>query len=283
MKILIGTLCSGEQEFPRSLESLETQTYDHWDQFVIRDQPSRQAHDMLHSTFMSRAIDYDLFLKLDADMVFKHAQALEQIVALFREDDDLDHAELAVHDWFSDSLIMGLHVTTSRARWRQSAEQLFVDHKPVIAGVHRQYWEAPAPLVVHSPDPGPFQAYHFGVHRALKAFQFDVEKFVAVQARVQWDLLKKVWDHFSRTMDERLGLAVLGAEHVIKGTIQRRHYDYTNQELRDFFKAFERSSAEELQARLGETWTPLPRLLRRVSTVGPKFARHYLNKLVKAS
>ena len=100
-------------------------------------------------------------------MVFINEFALEQIVDLFKTTDDLDHGQFALSDWYSDSLIMGLHVTTNRAIWKKND----VDPIPEISGKRIDLGNGIAPFALHSPNPSPFQTYHFGVHRALKAFQ----------------------------------------------------------------------------------------------------------------
>lgn len=262
-KILIGTLHSGENEYGQCLNSLKRQSHSKWDHFVLSGLPNKEAHDQLYSEFMRAGCEYDLFLKFDADMVFRHSDALKQVVELFSNIPDMDHAEFAVADWFSGSNIMGVHVFTNRAKWEKDINNLFVDYCPIIPGVKRNFYDGIAPFVDHSPNPSPFQAYHFGVHRALKVFQFNEPEFRPRQAKFQWQLLKNVWLNFQKTKDRRLGFVALGVEHVMSGDIERRHYDYTNPALRGNFSNYEDMNTSEIFSVLKYKWAPIVRELRK--------------------
>lgn len=277
-KILIGTLFSGENEFDTCVRSLQDQCYTNWEHVVFKNLPNKEAHEKLYQEFMARQDRFDLFLKLDADMVLMNENALDQIVELFKKNRNLDHAELAVKDWFSDTLMMGVHITTKRAVWKKIKDNLFVDHNPDIPGQHVQFWDGCVPLVVHSPDPAPFQAYHFGVHRALKAFQYEVEGFVPAQARAQWGLLKKVWFQFVKRGDRRLGFAVLGAEHVVRGMARHCHYDYSNTELIEKFEDYIGLQSKDIYALLKGNWSAGRRTLRRFLAMAPQYSLFYLQR-----
>lgn len=253
-RILIGTLYSGENEYEECLASLRAQNYPYWEQQVFSYLPNKKAHDTLYRTFSQQAGEFDYFLKLDADMVLKTPTALGTIVELLESDRDLDRLEMVVDDRFSNSLIMGVNVFSRRARWQPNAENLFVDSSPHIPGKHLRLWQEPAPLVAHCPNPSPFQAYHFGVHRALKAWQPQRSDFNYIQARSQWQLLGNVWQHFSSSGDRRLGLAILGAEHVIQGHVEPRQYNYTDPTLAEWFATFAELDTDALKALLVPTW-----------------------------
>lgn len=213
-RILVGTLHCGERDFERCLESLERQSYRRWEHLILRDLPNKLAHDRLYREFMNRASEFDLFLKLDADMVFRRDDALARVVELFRVRPALDHLESLVYDWYSDSLTKGLHVFSNRAVWRCSEDTLFVDPPPAVPGTRLLLRDAPAPLVVHCPDPSPEDALCFGVHRALKAVQLERKIFRYERGVTQWKILARTWAHFRRDGDRRLGLAVWAADAV---------------------------------------------------------------------
>ena len=44
MKIYVGTLYSGENEFEECVAAIQNQTYKNYDHFVIRDLPNKEAH-----------------------------------------------------------------------------------------------------------------------------------------------------------------------------------------------------------------------------------------------
>ncbi len=253
-QILICTLSSGENEFAECKDSLKRQTYKNWKHRIFSHLPNKEAHDRLYREFMAQRHQYDLFLKLDADMVFISQDALAKVVNLFLDEPELDHAEIALHDWFSDSLIMGLHAFSNRARWVPDSETLFVDRDPVIPGIKRQYWQNPAPIVSHCPNPADFQSFHFGVHRAFKSIQSNRKDLDWYQSRYQWRLLRNVWYNFLARSDRRLGFACLGADRVFKGEIKSAHYDYTNSELRKTFEKYADISSQDIQRRLSKRW-----------------------------
>ena len=279
-RVLVGTLFSGENELESCIASVQQQNYPSLEQIVIKNLPNKEAHDTLYKTFMNFSHKFDYFIKLDADMVFKSTDAIETMISFFARDPNLDHLEMAVDDRFSNSLIMGVHVFSNRAQWVASQEKLFVDYNPQIPGKHLRLWEQPAPLVDHCPNPSPFQAYHFGVHRALKAFQPLQLEVNYIQARKQWRLLKKVWHHFLQTQDPRLGLCILGAEQVINREIDLTHIDYTNPQLQAKFQEFKTLEAVALEEVLLPTWGNLTkREFRHLIQTIPRASLWIIKKL----
>lgn len=279
-RILIGTLYSGESEFQQCIESLRSQSYPQWEHRVYRNLPNKEAHDTLYREFMNMSDEFDLFLKLDADMVLIDSHGLETIVDLFRTRRGLDHLQMIVHDWFSDSTIMGAHVYSNRVVWTVNNENLFVDSSPPVPGNRWRLWGEPAPLIIHSPDPSPFQAFRFGVHRALKAVQPDRNSFHLKHAQTQWCVLKSVWRHFRRTGDRRLGLAVVGADQVIQGKVDQYQYDNTKRdELLQIYTPFSELTADELHSLLRIRWDLAAiRELRYKAKIGPGYLQAKLTE-----
>jgi hypothetical protein len=255
VRVLIGTLYTGENEFEQSKRSLQQQTYTQWEHVVYEHLPNKEAHDRLYRTFMEQSDEFDLFVKLDADMVFRSRTSLPTLVNLFRSEPDLDHAILAVHDWASDTLIMGLHAYSDRATWEASDEDLFVDHSPRVPGKRLSTKDPPAPIVDHSPDPSPLQAFRFGVHRALKVVQRGRSDLSVFRSRMQWNLLTNVWRRFCQTHNRRLGLIVYGAESAIAGHIRQAAYAGDGDELRRWFERQAADlSADQIEHRLRPRW-----------------------------
>lgn len=211
MRVLIGTLYSGEPQFTRCLRSLENQTYANWRHCVISHYPNRDAHSLLYRAFMYAEAEFDLYIKLDADMEFQRPSALAEIVAMFSENRQLGHIEAAVYDYFSDSRIMGLHAFRAGAFWPDQNEEIFVDSKPVSNGRHQMLWDTPAPFVNHCLNPNQSQAYYFGYHRATKIRQWGYGRFRPAQARAQLRLLYRIRNHHFRNGDPFLLAALSGA------------------------------------------------------------------------
>lgn len=255
-RALVLTLHSGEQEYERAVASLRRQTFTRFEHRVFENLPNKEAHEALQHAVMESGADFDVFLKLDADMVLRSDDALERIVALFREHPGVDHVRSVVHDWFSDSLIMGLHAWSNRVRWESSDERLFVDTHPVFPGEKLSLWSDPAPFAEHCPDPSPHQAFHFGRHRALKALQSDrgPATFSYGLAIGQWRILRGTWEHFRRSGDPRLGLAMMGADAVLCQRVGEAHVTDKRDDARALFEACADLSADELSVRLAPRW-----------------------------
>lgn len=253
-KILIGTLFSGENELEECIESVKKQTYQNLEHIVIKNLPNKLAHDTLYKQFMDNSNNFQLFVKLDADMIFNTNKALEIIVNYFNKYPDLDHMVTLVDDRYSNTLIQGLHVFSNRASWKQNTENLFVDYNPIIPGKKIVFKQEPSPLVQHCPNPSAFQAYHFGVHRALKAFQPKRVDFNGGQSWNQWKLIKKVHTHFLQTKNIKLGFCILGVNHVFEEKIVQNDYAECKNSLESFFDEFENLELEELNQLFNSNW-----------------------------
>lgn len=243
--ILIGTLYSGENELDECIESVKMQRYPHWEHKIFRNMPNVLAHATLYQEFFDRGCEFDLFLKLDADMVLIGEDALSKVVKLFEQYEGLDNAELVVDDWLTNSLIWGAHIFSNRAVW-PPRDDLFPDKDPVIPGIKKTFSGYPAPIARHCPNPSPFQAYHFGLHRAVKAMDGS---HIA-----QMKILEQVWNHFSEIRDRRLGFVILGAEHVISKKLKKNNINYTESNTRVFFNTYKDMTSDELYTLLYKKW-----------------------------
>jgi len=253
-RILVGTLYCGENEFSALRQSLTEQSYSRWEHVVFENLPNKEAHDRLYQTFMDEQDCFDLFLKLDADMVFRSDEGLRRIVEVFDGNAELDHLTLAVQDWYSDSLIEGLHTFSDRASWPVRSDSRFVDASPAVPGERLKLWDHPAPIVDHSPNPSPGQAFRFGAHRALKVVQPERWSMRYGQTQGQWRILKRCWRHFVAERDRRLGLAILGANLTLDGELEPSHYDEARAPLREVFQQYEGISAGRLYGDLVSRW-----------------------------
>lgn len=278
-RILVGTLRTDEPQFESLRASLERQTRVRWAQFVIDGLPNREAHETLYRSFMERADDFDVLVKLDADMVLIADDALARILELHRASPELDHLVLAVGDWASGTLIKGLHTFSPRARWELPLrEEMFVDPPPEVPGRSLYVTGPPAPLALHAPDPSPAQALRLGIHRGLKAVQPGREEpFEALLAGIHWRYLGRVWRRFVETGDARRGLVVAGADAVWRGQAGPEAYGGGDGAEEAFGRLLgqlgggERTaSPDALRALLSPRWATLPaRLGGWIRAVGP--------------
>ena len=267
MKILIGTLYAIENEFDECIASIKRQSYSDFEHFVIKNLPNKEAHDTLYATFMNRSDEFDLFLKVDADMVIEDKDLFAKIVRKFRSNDWLKDLEIAVYDFFSDQLIWGMHAYRSNVEWKQNKEELFVDLCPVDGSERIADDSELAPAAIHCKNPSPFQSFHCGVHRALKVLQPGRNAVLKEYSRHHWENLERTRRNFLLKQDRRLGFAVLGAEMTFKEEILPCHLSYSNPYLRGLFNGYETLDSGQLKGEIRKislkTFGFLPEQLRQ--------------------
>lgn len=220
-KALIGTLCSGENEYEDCLKSIQKQTFQSFDHLIIRDLPELEAHRRLFSTFMRGASQYDLLIKVDADMVLISETLFADIARRFVDQPDLKVLSIRVQDFFTDSLINGLQAFRNNVTWNLERDTVFPDIPDLLPSQMQMDNTGLEPAAWHCPNPSELQAFHYGVHRGLKSIQ-------KIHSTTHWAGLERVWKNFTRTTDKRLGLAVLGAELVYAGKLGRKEQNYTH-------------------------------------------------------
>lgn len=214
VKLLVLTLYAGEDTLPACRDSAATQDYPAITHEIIENLPNIEAHKTLYETVMNRAKDYDLFLKLDADMVLTRDTAISEMIAFWTMQGRPDHISFAVHDFMPDCLSVGIHLFSKNCRWKLAdADPLFIDSNPAHGGPRLTIWDAPAPFVLHGGNPSAFSAFHFGIHRALKAFQWG-RATARPQGLQAFRILMRTARHYRKTGDARLRLALIGAEII---------------------------------------------------------------------
>ncbi|MFC2046002.1 hypothetical protein ACFLTC_00580 [Chloroflexota bacterium] len=235
--MFVGTLRTIENEFDECVAGIERQSYRDLEQFVFQNLPNKEAHDILYRSLMDCRHEFDLMIKVDADIVIGDRDLFAKIVAKFQADAQLRDLEIAVYDFFSDQLIWGMHAYRNTVRWQQSDEDLLVDYVPLAEGEYICDDSELAPAAFHCKNPSPFQGFYYGVHKALKMTQQGRKKRDYHQTLSKWDINERTRQHFRRARDRRVGLAVLGAELTFRGRMQPRHLECTNpylQSLHDY-------------------------------------------------
>ena len=271
MKILVGTLHAIENELDQCLAAIQGQTHPAHDSFIISGKPNKAAHDELYQTFMDRAGDVDLFIKIDADMVITRPTFFQEVVERFTAEPEMTHLLIAVHDWMTDRLIMGMHVFRSSHRWHCSAdsrESLFVDMVDVEEKVTKDR-DVLAPAAIHCGDPSPFQAFHFGLHKAVKFSQHGRDEVNFSQRETHWRHFKTLDRHYRKTREPRLALARIGFLHALAHRFEFRHVDYACEETHAAFSQYADLTTTQLSAKARgfgpAAWPFLPFKLRRMA------------------
>jgi hypothetical protein len=268
MRIFVGTLYAGENEFDECVDAITRQKDVTLEHVIFKNLGNKEASDTLFKTFMERSSEFDLLIKVDADTVLLNDQLFSKISQKFRENDWLDLLEIRLHDFFSDQLIWGLNSYRSTVKWKPAQENLFIDDFPPVPKNRRiNSWEELEPAGIHSKNPSPLQAFHFGVHKGLKFIQPGIGEKLITKSRSNWEKIERTYDHFKRKQDIRLGFAVLGAELAIKGNFQAEHLDYSNPYMEHVFSRYADYSIAQVQSEIFglrmANWRFLPRRMRR--------------------
>ena len=233
-RIFVGTLASGEAEFEECCQAIESQQDVEVKHHIISDEPEFEAHNKLWQSWTQVKSDYDLFVKIDADTVLCRPTALIDIFGLF-SDPAITGAQILLHDYFTDRLIAGLNSFSPAVHFHRSSRRLFADradsnHNVVLKGEVVKHL---APIGWHCIHPHPRQAFHFGLHRALKQ-----QREIIVRCASVW--LKK--------RDEPRSWALTGA--MAAGWRLRSNYDYGNARFKASFDRYldNRQRLEEAEA-----------------------------------
>ena len=125
MRILVGTLYTIENEFEECVSSIRRQTYPNFKHIVIKNLPLKEAHDTLYQTFVDRSDEFDLLIKVDADMVVPDEEFFTKIVSKFRQNEWLELLQVHCYDYFSDRLIAGLNTYRNSMRWEKPRSPQF--------------------------------------------------------------------------------------------------------------------------------------------------------------
>ena len=252
MRIYVGTLYTIENEFEACKASIRRQTHPNFKHFVFSGLGNVEAHAALYEDFLRKQDEFDLLVKVDADMVLADDHLFEAIEAIFLNK-DLSILTISVHDWFSDRLISGLNIYRKDAIvWTGQEGGVFVDNVKIRKGRADYDRKRLAPAAYHCPDPSPFQAFHFGLHKAMKVVQPHDAARVHWRMREHWENIAKTEAHFEKTGDRRLALAVLASELVYSGRFKPEHLTYSHPFLKKVFAEYENMQTEAVRGQIGK-------------------------------
>lgn len=219
MKILIGMLYCEENEYFESLESVKLQAHTNNEYFCIKNLPKKMAHELLYTTFMRNSNRFDLFIKLDADMVLCRRDFFNRLENVFHLNPQIDDLEIPVFDYFTDRLIHGLHVYSNRVKWFKTNEKVFTDMGSIIRKIHVPVSFSDSfltPAAWHCPNPSGLQAFHFGIHKAVKA----------KKSKLHINNIRFLNNNWKKKKEKNLGFALIGALLAIKENFTHEHIDY---------------------------------------------------------
>lgn len=239
VRILIVTLFSGEKELDECIESVRSQQQVEVVHEVIKNLPKQLAHQKLFNIFNRRSHEFDYMVKLDADMKFSRPDALVRLLQSMR--DGVDLLSVSVWDGMTCDYMQSVNIYSSRCSFAsENNDPLFTDRVPTSYPGRQVYKVDPERLVLHAFNPSPFQAFTFGVHRAMKVMQYGVRRARIENAYHQMRILKKVALNHLENGSEPARLACVGAGMVMGGQITSAALVARD----DYRKAFSESNHE---------------------------------------
>ena len=255
-RVLILTLYTGESEYNACKDSVLQQSHTNWEHLTFEYLPNKIAHDVLYNTIMNQADEYDFFFKLDADMVLADEHILQAIVNQFQNDPSLDHCVIPVDDAMTGGKMLGAHAFSNRVHWEKNTERLFVDPDPDYTGLRCIVDNRIDAWIFHMSNPNEFQAFRFGVHRALKATQFftPLSQKRWFTALTQWRNLRTILHKYKVDNQRIHALAMLGASDVFCKSISVSESGYDNDIVKKKFLHYNALSASEISTAMEEQW-----------------------------
>ncbi len=250
-RVMIGTLCSGEPEFKACVQSIKRQGYGNFEHVVISNLPKKRAMDSLYRKFL--ASDFEILIKIDADMVVLDEQFVERVVNVLRWNPKVALLQMAITDFYSGCEIQGVNAYTKQMAWNSAAQDpLFTDKTNTRSDMRLVVWSTFRRSVIHAPNSDEFHAFHFGVHRAIKVRASAGEPEGWERAIEQFMYLERTFEHYKLRRSRNLLFASLGGELALHGAFDVSALDYENPLLRSESDALGRLTTSELERKLDD-------------------------------
>lgn len=227
-RVFVGTMYCGEGDFEECLAAITVQKGVAIEHRIISNQPEKEAHDSLWCAFEQAADDCDMLVKIDADTVLAHPEVLIKTYELFQANPRVTSVQAPLYDFFTDGFINGLNSFSPRVRYRTSPE-LYCDRVDYNHDIQLRANDCPEtlrPAGFHCSSANERQAFHYGLHRALKnqndirqrvhrAYMHDYNR-IRGYALVGFDMAGEFRDHRGfNYQDERFQEAFRKAQEII--------------------------------------------------------------------
>lgn len=222
-RVFVGTMYTQEGEFLGCLKQIQAQKGVVVSHVIIANMREKEAHNALWHAWRHQGPSHDLFVKVDADTVLASPNTLAQIWEQFKANPRVTGLQAPLHDYMTDSLINGLNAFSTRVVFNDTQDELYCDRQvDTNHDVVLREKDLPPSLIpagFHCWNPTDEQAFHFGVHRALKGQKATIDK-----VRAAWN----------RDHDRARAFALLGAWMSDRFATNRK-FNYTDELFRATF------------------------------------------------
>ena len=238
MKIYVGTLYCGENEFDRCMKSIKNQNYSNYEQFIYEGLNQKEAHDSLYGDFVKSG--FDLLVHVGPDMILRNDNLFRQVVAFFVNNPQIQHYEIMVYDCPARRMIWGLNFYHN-IDWHPTKENVFTDFLSVGPGRKVSDFGNLAPAAWHCPDPGLFQSFRYGAHKSVKLME-SIRRGWTEKAEYYREIISDVFNAYKKYKDDRRGLCLVGARFAVEKKISAGQLNYTDPYLKNEFDKLLRKS-----------------------------------------
>ena len=212
-KIFVGTLYCNEGDFVESCRLISMQQNVNITHHIVENMPEKEAHNSLWTAWNSVKDNYNLFIKIDADTVLCNENTISEIWKLFEGNSTLTGVQAPLIDYMTNSFINGLNCFSPKVIFNPSKDNLYCDRGVDVGNTNMlrkgQLPKELEPAGKHCFYANEKQAFHYGVHRALK------------NQREIIDLVHSAW---MKNLDRIRGMALAGAKQVKNGSLLAHNY-----------------------------------------------------------
>lgn len=233
MRIMIGTLYSGEGDYDKCCESIRNQSVQ-CDHQIISGYEEAEAHMELYSRFKIQKYDY--LIKVDADIVLLKDDAVERLTN-FASKRKLDRCSTNVSDFFTRTIMTGIHCYSKKVNWE--FDKIVGNTHPDRCDDAKKCFTIQEVMGSHCFYATHIQCFHFGYHRYKKGQMDRIKQIVR-----HYDDLSPMNDGESKT---RIRLACLGALCASKENECYHGYRYNS--LYDKMSEYSNKSIDDMDIR----------------------------------
>lgn len=227
-RIFVGTMHACEGDFQTCIDTIRSQKDVVVSHFIVSGLKEKEAHNALWHAWRQAQDSNDLFVKVDADTVLASEHTLSQIWKLFEANPRLTSVQAPLHDYMTNGFINGLNAFSPRVIFNDTRDELYCDRVDTGHDERMQSGDVPdylKPAGLHCFHANDRQAFHYGVHRALKG---------------QREVMGRVHKAWSLGRDRIRSFALIGSAFHGK-FVQNRKFNYGDEE---FEQAFEEAQRE---------------------------------------
>lgn len=223
-KVFVGTLNCGEGDYNECCSAIKQQRGVEVTHISISNLTEKEAHNNLWQSWRDAKLTHDMFVKVDADTVLSHQHVLLNFWEMMYSNPRITGIQAPLLDYFTDGYINGLNCFAPNVIFRDTADELFCDRQvDVNHDIVIKSNGVPAslkPAGYHCFHANKKQAFHFGVHRALKG-QKNIIDLVKNAHQRHGDILRQI--------------AILGAENA--QSFSKGGFNYNDEHFNSVFES----------------------------------------------